>query len=155
VIDIPDFPETPHSHPERGRIQAQGQPIDDNSDHTPLIFTHEADGTTQPRARPYHIRWWLMPTTQVTPQCGIDPATSIVPKTTIRNVKTPAGPPVEPYPPYGALRPDRSHHLLRHALGTKQSTSSPILAPKPPVNCRLSPHTRARSLGALRLPTDE
>lgn len=39
------MPATPHSHRERGRIQAQAQPIDDNSDHTPLIFTHEANGS--------------------------------------------------------------------------------------------------------------
>lgn len=45
MIEILDFPETPHSHRERGRIQAQGQPIDDNSDHTPLIFTHEVGGS--------------------------------------------------------------------------------------------------------------
>ena len=45
VIEIPDFPETPRSHREPGRIQAQVQPIDGNNDHSPLIFTHEADGS--------------------------------------------------------------------------------------------------------------
>ncbi|MGH3865228.1 MAG: hypothetical protein ACRDQ4_03655 [Pseudonocardiaceae bacterium] len=45
MIEIPDFPETPHPHRERGRIQAQVQPIDDNSDHPPLIVIHEADGS--------------------------------------------------------------------------------------------------------------
>jgi hypothetical protein len=39
------MPATPHSHREPSRIQVQGQPIDDNSDHTPLIFTHEPDGS--------------------------------------------------------------------------------------------------------------
>ena len=41
MIENPDFPETPHSHPERGRIQLQS--TDDSSDHPPLGFTHEAD----------------------------------------------------------------------------------------------------------------
>jgi hypothetical protein len=45
VIEIPDFPETPHAHRERGRIQVQVQSTDDNSDHTPLIFVHEPDGS--------------------------------------------------------------------------------------------------------------
>jgi hypothetical protein len=45
MIEIPDFPETPYSHCEPGRIPAQVPPIDDNSDHTPLIVTHEADGS--------------------------------------------------------------------------------------------------------------
>jgi hypothetical protein len=39
------MPATPHSHRERGRIQAQVPPIDGNNDHTPLIFAHEADGS--------------------------------------------------------------------------------------------------------------
>lgn len=39
------MPATPHSHREPGRIQAQVQPINDNSDHTPLIVTHETDGS--------------------------------------------------------------------------------------------------------------
>lgn len=43
MTEIPDFPETPHAHCERGRVQLQS--IDDNSDHPPLIFTHEADGS--------------------------------------------------------------------------------------------------------------
>lgn len=41
----PEMPATPHSPRERGRIPAQAQPINDNSDHTPLIFTHEKDGS--------------------------------------------------------------------------------------------------------------
>jgi hypothetical protein len=57
VIEIPDCPETPHSHRERGRIQVQVQSTDDNSDHTPRII-HEADGSwmihglVAPRATP-------------------------------------------------------------------------------------------------------
>jgi hypothetical protein len=39
------MPATPHSHRERGRIQAPVQSTDDNSDHTPLIFIHETDGS--------------------------------------------------------------------------------------------------------------
>jgi hypothetical protein len=43
VIEIPDCPETPHSHRERGRIQLQS--TDDSSDYTPLVFIHEAGGS--------------------------------------------------------------------------------------------------------------
>lgn len=45
VIEIPDVPETPHAPRERGRIQVQRQSTSDNSDHTPLIFIHETDGS--------------------------------------------------------------------------------------------------------------
>jgi hypothetical protein len=45
MIDIPDFPETPHPHREPGRIQAQVQSTDDNCGHPPLVFIHEADGS--------------------------------------------------------------------------------------------------------------
>jgi hypothetical protein len=44
VSDIPDVPETLHSHRERGRIQVQGQSTDDNSVHT-LLIIHEANGS--------------------------------------------------------------------------------------------------------------
>ncbi|MGB6162619.1 MAG: hypothetical protein WCF33_16935 [Pseudonocardiaceae bacterium] len=42
MIEISDFSETSHSHREPGQIQLQST---DNSDHTSLIFTHEADGS--------------------------------------------------------------------------------------------------------------
>lgn len=44
MIDIPHLPAQTGPPPcERGRIQVQGQNTDDNSDHTPLVFIHEAD----------------------------------------------------------------------------------------------------------------
>ncbi len=46
VTDIPDPPTQTEPPPrERGRIQVQVQSTDDNSDHTPLVFVHEADGS--------------------------------------------------------------------------------------------------------------
>jgi hypothetical protein len=44
VIDIPDIPETLHSQRERGRLQAPGYRIDDDSHHT-FVIINEADGS--------------------------------------------------------------------------------------------------------------
>jgi hypothetical protein len=44
VIDIPDIPESLHSQRERGRPQAPGYRIDDDSRCT-LLVIHEADGS--------------------------------------------------------------------------------------------------------------
>ncbi len=44
MIDIPDIPKTLHSQRERGRLQAPGHRIDDDSMCT-LLVIHEADGS--------------------------------------------------------------------------------------------------------------